>query len=273
MTAPTVTATSDVQASSDDRPGTLAVEWGVVRALAWRDSLRLVRERARWLGLVAQPLLFWLIIGSGMSEAFRAPAATGEMDALTFFYPGVLAMLVLFTSIFSTMSVIEDRHSGFLQAVLAGPGSSTSLVLGKTAGVTIIVLVQVALFLLVAPVAGYAWSQIDWPALLLVLLLANTALTCANFVFAWWLDSTHGYHALMGVVLMPLWIVSGAMFPAPGGWMGTVVALNPMSYGVSGLRAAMGAPVGEVGLGASVLVLAVSCVLCLAAAVWITRRR
>lgn len=273
MTVPTAHASPAVVEASSASPSALAIEWGVVRALAWRDTLRLVRERTRWLGLVAQPLLFWLIIGSGMAEAFRAPESAGEMDALMFFYPGVLAMLVLFTSIFSTMSVIEDRHSGFLQAVLASPGSSASLVLGKTAGVTVIVAVQVALFLLVAPLAGYSWAQIHWPALLLVLLLANTALTCANFVFAWWLDSTHGYHALMGVVLMPLWIVSGAMFPAPSGWMGTVVALNPMSYGVSGLRAAMGAPVGGMGLSASLAVLLICTVVSFAAAVAMTRRR
>lgn len=252
--------------------GRWSVEWGTIRVLAWRDAVRLGRERSRWLGLVAQPLLFLLIIGSGMADALVVPGA-GELGAMAFYYPGVLAMLVLFTSIFSTMSVIEDKHSGFLQAVLAAPGSSSALVLGKTAGVTLIVLVQAALFLLAAPLAGIGWSVIDWPMLLLVLLLANTALTAANFVFAWWLDSTHGYHALMGVVLMPMWIVSGAMFPAPEGWMGAVVAVNPMSYGVSGLRAAMGQTVPGPGLATSLAVLSACVVICLGMAVWTTRRR
>lgn len=249
-----------------------AIEWGTIRTLAWRDAVRLGRERARWLGLVAQPLLFWVVIGSGMTEALVVPGAS-DVGAMAFYYPGVLAMVVLFTSIFSTMSVIEDKHSGFLQAVLAAPGSSTALVLGKTAGVTLIVAAQVALFLLVAPLAGVPWGGIDWPMLLVVLLLANTALTAANFVFAWWLDSTHGYHALMGVVLMPLWIVSGAMFPAPEGWMGAVVQWNPMSYGVSGLRAALGQSLPGPSLATSVMVLALSCVVCVGMAVWTTRRR
>ena len=73
----------------------LAIETGVIRALAWRDAVRLVRERSRWLGLVAQPLLFWVIMGSGMSESFTV-SGTG-VGALTYFYPGVLGMLVLFT--------------------------------------------------------------------------------------------------------------------------------------------------------------------------------
>jgi ABC-2 type transport system permease protein len=250
----------------------LAVELGVIRALAWRDTLRLMRERTRWLGLVAQPLLFWAIIGGGMSESF-VPAGAEGVDAFTYFYPGILGMVVLFTSIFSTMSVIEDRQSGFLQAVLAGPGSSASLVLGKTAGVTIIVLLQSSLFLLLAPIAGYPWASIDWPMLLLVLLLANAALTFCNFVFAWVLNSTHGYHALMGVVLMPLWIVSGAMFPPPSGWVGGLVRINPMTYGVEGLRGAMGAGVTSVPLSTSVTVLGVCFVLSLAAAIWTTGRR
>jgi ABC-type polysaccharide/polyol phosphate export permease len=252
-------------------PSRFAIERGVVSALAWRDAVRLVRERSRWLGLVAQPLLFWVIMGSGMAESF-AVSGTG-VDALTYFYPGVLGMLVLFTSIFSTMSVIEDRHSGFLQAVLAGPGSSASLVLGKAAGVTIIVVVQAVLFLLVAPLAGYPFGSIAWGALLAVLLLGNFALTCANFIFAWWLDSTHGYHALMGVVLMPLWIVSGAMFPAPSGWMGWVVTLNPMTYGVSGLRAALGGEAIGAPLGLCLVVLGGSCVVTFLGAVWMTARR
>jgi len=258
-------------ASTSAPPSRLAIETGVIGALAWRDAVRLVRERSRWLGLVAQPLLFWVIMGSGMAESFTV-SGTG-VGALTYFYPGVLGMLVLFTSIFSTMSVIEDRHSGFLQAVLAGPGSSASLVLGKAAGVTIIVVVQAALFLLVAPLAGYPFGDIAWGSLLAVLLLANFALTCANFVFAWWLDSTHGYHALMGVVLMPLWIVSGAMFPAPSGWMGWVVTFNPMTYGVSGLRASLGGEAIGASLGVSLAVLGVSSVVTFLGAVWMTSRR
>lgn len=248
-------------------------EFGLILALWRRDTLRLMRERTRWIGVVAQPLFLWVILGAGFAESLVIPGSEG-VGSMQFLYPGILGMVLLFTSIFSTMSVIEDRSSGFLQGVLVAPGSPLSLVLGKTAGVTTIVAVQTALFLLVAPVAGYPWGSIDWPLLLLVILLSNTALTCANFVFAWVLNSTQAYHGLMSVVLMPMWIVSGAMFPPPSGAMGLVVALNPMSYAIAGLRWGLGVPAGDLPSPARCLVvLSVCTVLSLIAAVRITRRR
>jgi ABC-2 type transport system permease protein len=248
-------------------------EFGMILALWRRDTLRLLRERTRWLGVVAQPLMLWVILGAGFAESLVIPGAEG-VTSMQFLYPGILGMVLLFTSIFSTMSVIEDRSSGFLQGVLVAPGSPLALVLGKTAGVTTIVAVQSALFLLVAPLAGYPWSGIDWPFLLLVIVLSNTALTCANFVFAWVLNSTQAYHGLMSIVLMPMWIVSGAMFPPPSGLMGTVVALNPMTYGIAGLRWGMGVPAGNLPSPTWCIgVLSVCTVLSLAAAVRITRRR
>ena len=248
-------------------------EMGLVMALWRRDTLRLMRERSRWLGVVAQPLLLWAMLGAGFSESLVVPGAA-DVSAMKFLYPGILGMVLLFTSIFSTMSVIEDRESGFLQGVLVSPATAASLVLGKTAGVTTIVVVQTALFLLAAPLADTPYGGISWGWLVVVILLANTALTCTNFVFAWVLRSSQAYHALMGVVLMPLWVISGAMFPPPSGWMGTVVALNPMTYGVAGIRHALGSAAGSMpSMMLSIEVLAASCVLSLAAAVYVTRKR
>ena len=101
--------------------------------LVRRDVKRFVREKSRVAGALLQPLIFWLVIGSGMSGTFVLPSARG-MNYLEYFFPGVLVMVVLFTAIFTTMSVIEDRHSGFLQAVLVAPGSRASVVLGKCLG-------------------------------------------------------------------------------------------------------------------------------------------
>lgn len=270
-------ATAESHAPADDQlgadMGAFAVEWGVIAALWRRDTLRLIRERTRWIGLVVQPLMLWAILGAGFSESLVVPGAEGA-GSMQFLFPGILGMVLLFTSIFSTMSVIEDRESGFLQGVLVAPASPAALVLGKTAGVTTIVLVQTALFLLAAPLADTPWSGIDWPLLLAVVLLSNTALTCVNFVFAWVLRSTQAYHALMSIVLMPLWVVSGAMFPPPGGWMGVVVALNPMSYGVAGLRHALGTA-GSTGPGLALCLAVLACfaVGSLVAATLVTRRR
>jgi ABC-type polysaccharide/polyol phosphate export permease len=138
------------------------------------------------------------------------------------------------------MSVIEDRHAGFLQAVLVAPASRAALVLGKTLGGTTIALVQVLLFLALAPFAGFAFGTIAWPSLLVLLLLTSMGLTATGFAIAWWLDSVQGYHAIMSVLLLPLWIVSGAMFPGTEGtWMRTLMRYNPLSYAAEGIRRAL----------------------------------
>jgi ABC-type multidrug transport system permease subunit len=146
-------------------------------------------------------------------------------------------MVVLFTAIFTTMSVIEDRHSGFLQAVLVAPGSRVSVVLGKCLGSAAVALSQGALFLLLAPLAGFALGDILWLPLLSGLVLTCLALCTLGFTVAWSLDSTAGYHVVMSLLLLPLWILSGAMFPGrPGTWLGAIVRANPMSYAVSAVR-------------------------------------
>jgi ABC-type polysaccharide/polyol phosphate export permease len=163
-------------------------------------------------------------------------------------------MVVLFTSIFSTMSLIEDRHEGFLQAVLVAPSSRLSVVRGTTLGGGAIALLQAGLVMVALPWAGYPLAQVDWPLTVLLLTLASLALCSLGFAIAWFLDSVQGYHAVMSVLLLPLWIVSGAMFPveraAP--WLGAVMRVNPMTYAVEGLRHALYGGAVPAGLGPGV---------------------
>jgi daunorubicin resistance ABC transporter membrane protein len=215
----------------------LAQELATIRVLWRRDLLRFWREKTRIAGALIQPLLFWLLIGSGMASTFRLPGNAASPSYLEYFYPGVLIMVVLFGAIFTTMSVIEDRHSGFLQAVLVAPGSRASVVIGKCLGSATVALVQGGLFLLLLPASGFALGAIAWLPLLCGLSLSCLALCSVGFAVAWWLDSTAGYHVVMSVLLLPLWILSGAMFPAPAGsWLSIVIAFNPLSYAVSAVR-------------------------------------
>ena len=128
--------------------GVLAQEWGVVAALWKRDMWRLWRERSRWVGVVLQPLIFWGILGTGFGD--RVQMAGAQQDYLAFFFPGIAVMIVLFAALFATISVIEDRQSGFLQGVLVAPGSRAAMVLGKVLGVTSLAMIQVLLFLCIA---------------------------------------------------------------------------------------------------------------------------
>ena len=220
------------------RAGLLRQELGLVSCLWKRELLRVSRERARWIGALAQPLFFWLILGSGMASSFHVPGHE-SVSALTYFFPGMLVMIILFTTIFGTISVIEDRQQGFLQSVLVAPGSRVALVCGKVLGVTTLVAVQIAMFLVLAPAAGFVARDIRWGSLALVCVVAAIGLTAMNFTVAWLIDSVAGYHAIMGVVLIPLWFLSGAMFPPPGGFLGQLMRLNPLTYATDGLRAAL----------------------------------
>ena len=223
-------------------------EIATVRVLWRRDLLRFVRQRSRLFGALLQPLVFWLMIGGGMASTFRLGSATG-LGYMEFFYPGIVLMMVLFASIFGTITVIEDRNEGFLQSVLVGPGSRGAVVVGKSLGVGSVGLVQAALFLAFAPFAGFAFGGISWLTLATFLVLSALALSAFGFALAWWIDSSQGYHAVMSVVLLPGWVLSGAMFPpdSSSSLLSTIMWLNPMSYMVSGVRRAFyagGAPVG-----------------------------
>jgi daunorubicin resistance ABC transporter membrane protein len=224
-------------------PSLWRLNLATIGVLVSRDLRRFFRQMSRVVGALVQPLIFWLVIGSGLSSSFRIPGAE-HIGYVQYFYPGIVMLVVLFTSIFTTMSVIEDRHKGFLQAVLVAPASRAALVLGKTLGGVSIALAQAAIFLALAPFAGFRLGAIDWPLIAAILLLTGIGLSSMGFAIAWWLDSTQGYHVVMSVLLLPLWILSGAMFPlsaAHGGarWIAWLGRANPMAYCVSGIRRAL----------------------------------
>ncbi|TVR03356.1 MAG: ABC transporter [Deltaproteobacteria bacterium] len=249
--------------------GGLRWDWAVIRTLWLRDFLRLRRERSRWLGIVLQPVLFWVILGSGFADSFRL-AGDAETDYLAFFYPGILVMIMLFSTIFAMMALIEDRQSGFLQGILAGPASRPAMVLGRLAGLVSMVLLQTGLFMLLAPLAGYPFGAVDWALLLLAIVLGALLLGALNFAAAWLLDSTQGYHAVMGVVLIPLWVLSGAMFPPGDGLIGRLMVANPMHWMVEAVRAGLEGS-STPAAWAVVAGLALGAVVAVALAGWVSR--
>ena len=210
-----------------------------IKVLSVREVRRFFRQRSRLVGALLQPILFWIILGSGFAHSFHLKGMP-ELSYLEYFFPGVIAMLVLFTAIFATMTIIEDRKAGFLQGVIAAPSSRASLVLGKTLGGTWVALIQVGLILILAPIAGFKFSQIAWVHLGTILFLTAFAFNALGFLLAWWLNSVQGYHAIMMAILFPLWLFSGAAFPLSGSstWLKWLMYLNPMTYSVEGIRQA-----------------------------------
>ncbi len=207
-------------------------------SLWWREVIRFLRQRSRIVGALGSPLLFWILLGSGLGSSFHSPQAPAGMGYLEYFFPGTVALILLFTAIFSTISIIEDRREGFLQAVLAAPVPRSSIVLGKILGGTTLALLQGLLFLALAPWAGISLSLTSVVVCTGVMFIVALGLTALGFLLAWRLDSTQGFHAIMNLFLIPMWLLSGAAFPPSGssGWIGWVMKINPLTYGVAAIR-------------------------------------
>jgi ABC-2 type transport system permease protein len=204
-----------------------------------RELKRFRRQRTRWVGALGTPLIFWLLIGSGIGASFRPPSATGaDINYLEYFYPGTVLLVVLFTAIFSTFSVIEDRREGFLLSVLAAPVSRLAVVLGKILGGTTLALLQGILLILLAPLIGFRLNLV--PVVFLAAALFGVAfwLTGLGFGLAWRINSAAGFHSIMNLVLVPMWLLSGALFPPDGAsiWVRWVMAANPLTYGLALVR-------------------------------------
>ncbi len=243
-----------------------------VLALWRREIVRFVRQRSRITGAFAQPLVFWLLLGGGLNASFRPAGAEGT-NYIEYFYPGTIALVLLFTAIFATISTVEDRREGFLQGVLVAPIPRWSIVLGQALGGTTLAVVQGALFLVLAPLLGIPLSLGSVVASLLVMLVVGLSLTSLGLIIAWRMDSTQGFHAIMNLVLLPIWFLSGAFFPASGApaplsWL---MRANPLTYGMAALRRCLylghPAAAGPVpALGVSLVITVLFCVAAFAGA-------
>lgn len=218
--------------------GTVPHAVAAAGTLCERELVRFFRQRNRVIGALGQPLIFWLLFGSGLRASFRPDWDGASISYAEYFYPGIVALIVLFTAIFATISIIEDRREGFLQEVLIAPVPRSCVVAGKVLGGTALSLIQAWIFLLLAPLAGIWLSPLEIVAATAVVILLGVALTSLGVCLAWGMDSTQGFHAIMSVFLMPMWLLSGAFFPADGApwWLRTVIAVNPLTYGVAAIR-------------------------------------
>ncbi len=251
------TPSPDLQTSPSQA---MSAAWLGIWTLTRREMVRFVRQRSRFAGALAQPVMFWVLFGAGLHGSFKAPDwAMSDMSYQEYFFPGIAVLILMFTAIFSSISIIEDRHEGFLQGVLVSPLPRWGLVVGKLLGGTLLAILQAALFLLIgqimtafglAPAMSTEPGAINAILLILFMIVVAFSLTGLGFIMAWKLDSVQGFHAVMSVFLMPMWLVSGAFFPAgESGFLAWVIRLNPLTYGVAGIRRLMYS--GEMPLPAS----------------------
>ena len=206
-----------------------------------RELVRFYRDRSRLIGALTPPIVFWFLIGSGLGGSFQMPGQDNGMNYLQYFFSGTLVLIVLFTSVFSTISIIEDRREGFMQTILVAPVPRLSLVTGKILGASTLVFLQGVTFLVFAGTIGLPTTFSGYLLAALALFLASVGLTGIGFCLAWTLDSTQGFHAVMNLFLIPMWMLSGSLFPSATApqWLKLVIMVNPVTYAVAALQHAL----------------------------------
>lgn len=200
-----------------------------------RDLLRFFRDRARIIGSIAQPSLYLFVLGTGLSATLGSDQASGY---IRFIYPGIIAMTLLFTSIFSAISIIWDREFGFLKEVLVAPVSRAAVAAGKSLGGASVATLQGTMMLIFAPLVGYKINLLFVVQLIPLMLLISFALTSMGVLVAARMRSMEGFQVIMNFILMPMFFLSGAMFPLKGlpSWLGYLTRFDPLTYGVDALR-------------------------------------
>ena len=209
-----------------------------ITTIWWREVIRFYRQRSRLFSAIAQPLVFWILIGSGLSASFQPSGAVNGLSYIAYFYPGIVVLVLLFTSIFATISVVNDRREGFLQGVLVAPVPRWRIILAQALGGTTLALLQGVLLLILAPLTGIQFGAASLFFTLSVMALLAFGLTNLGLLIAWRMDSTQGFHAIMNLLLIPIWLLSGAFFPSTGapGWLAWIMKFNPLTYGLAVFR-------------------------------------
>jgi ABC-2 type transport system permease protein len=240
----------------------------VIYAIWLREQKLFLREPVRLVGMIGQPLLYLLIVGQGIASGLTLNQAPSGVGYLLYIYPGIIGMSVLFTSMFSAISIIWDREFGFLKEVLVSPAPRWAVAAGKILGGATVAMIQSVVLLALAPIAGVIPSVAMVLEILLLCFLISCAITSLGVAIAARMRSMQGFQMIMNFLVMPMYFLSGAMFPratAPG-WMQALMTVDPLTYGVAALRgvvwleAGVGVAQTELSLATNVGVMALAAV-------------
>jgi ABC-2 type transport system permease protein len=243
-----------VARGTQSRPRPISNGMKKIYILWLRQIKRYLRSRSRIVGSLAQPLLFLVALGYGFGAVFRQ---AGEGNYLNFLAPGIIGMSIIFTAIFSGIEIIWDRQFGFLKEMMVAPMSRLSIMVGRTLGGATVATMQGFIVLLISLLFGfhlYSWGRV-LPALLVMFLVA-LLFTSLGTMIASLLDDMQGFQLIMNFLVMPLFFLSGALFPLQGlpKALSFVASLDPLSYGIDAFRFLL-IGVGHYGIGTDITVL------------------
>lgn len=204
-----------------------------------RQLKRYVRSRSRLIGSFGQPLLFLIALGFGFGPIFKK---AGEGDYIAFLAPGIISQAILFTAIFSGIEIIWDRQFGFLKETLVAPVSRLEIMIGRTLGGATISTLQGAIVFFLTLIVQFKPYRIEslLTAFIMMILIA-VFFTAVGVAIASVMEDFHGFQMIMNFIVMPLFFLSGALFPLQGlpPLIRTISRFNPLTYGVDGLRGAL----------------------------------
>jgi ABC-2 type transport system permease protein len=213
-------------------------DFAAIYILWLRDLKRYWYDKTRIIASLGQPILFLFVLGTALSPSFQGPSGISFSE---FIFPGIVCMTVLFTSIFSAISIVWDREFGFLKEVLVAPITRWSIALGKAFGGSTVAMFQGSIMLLLAPLVGVRLSPLAILHSLLLMFLIAFAMTSLGIVIAARMKEMEGFQMIVNFLIMPLFFLSGALFPLDRlpGWLKVLTHLDPLTYGVDLLRASM----------------------------------
>jgi ABC-2 type transport system permease protein len=206
-----------------------------IRMVWKRELIRFGRNRTRLITAPVQPLLFLMVLGTGLA---KLTAQTKDLDFRTFMFPGVIAMSVLFTAIFSAISIVWDREFGFMREMLVAPVHRSALVLGKCLGGATVATLQGCIMLLLAGLVHVPYSPSLFAVLILEMALLAFTLTAFGTMIAGRMNQVESFQVVMQLLVLPLFFLSGAIFPLRGlpAWLMVLTKIDPLSYAVDPLR-------------------------------------
>ncbi len=200
-----------------------------------REIIRFFRSKSRVLGSLGMPFFFLAILGTGLNNAFALPSGGNYLQFIT---PGIIGMVLMFGSMFSGIIVLMDRQFGFLKETLVAPISRISIVVGKALGGATTAIVQGAIILGIAMLLGAQIQLVNVALLLGFMMLVSVMFVSLGIAIASVMEDMHGFQLIMNFLMMPLFFLSGALFPLESApqFLRTISMLDPLTYGVSGLR-------------------------------------
>jgi ABC-2 type transport system permease protein len=211
------------------------IQWRPVYVICLREFIKFFREKSRLLGTLARPVLWLFVVGNGMGSLIKPRAG---FSYLQFIFPGMIGMTILFSSIFSSISIVWDREFGFMKEMLVAPISRLSIVIGKTISGTLISVAQAIIILVLIPFLGIHITVLQFVEIVAVALLVSFCITSLGILIAARLTSFDGFNIIMNFLVMPMLFLSGAMYPVTSmpQVLRQLTLINPLTYGIDAFK-------------------------------------